>query len=47
MYLESTKRGIELLALKDNCTSNLDVLHPNMLGTIQTIKKSKTNSSIN
>jgi hypothetical protein len=35
------------LALKDNCTNNLGVLHLNMLGTISTIRKSKTNFGIN
>jgi hypothetical protein len=46
-YFESTNKGIETLALRDNYTSNLGVLHRNMLGTIQTIRKSRTNSNIN
>jgi len=47
MYFKTTKRGIKPLALKDNCTNNLGILHPNMLGTMQTIRKSKNNFGIN
>ncbi len=45
--LESTKRGIEPLALKDNCTNNLGVLQPNRLRHIPFEKLECSNFDIN